>query len=824
MAKSSSSKGSLLSSPPPRVYSGNSTNNSNHNYKSNMTESTSTPVQLIQPLQSIPSGNYSLPSIRDIQQQEQQQQQQLQQQQALIAQLHQAQQQSAFVSLRARPYPQPSPVRTTSTVTSPLTQKVQKLTPKSEPTDQSASSRSNSISSILNTINKTPTSSVGNSQVARPIPRPMMTRENTQSQSQSSPQNSVVQQPVQQATEMTSQQHVHQALTSSSYGSDLSSIGRLFNSRLSDSDIIQIILHHIRPSVVQILLEQLQSQQISLKQKEIEEKDQHIAGLQQQILALRLQYQQEKIQLQEQHLQLQEQQQQQYIQAQQREQEIQRLKLQMQELQQSQLQQQLQLQQQSESQPEAKKKRQPKQPKQPKEPVKRKRKQKEGQLSQPESQTSQTIESTDNSQRQNTKKTKRKSKRSKLDEAEGNSTSSSTPTLSISESSTATSDASLSSSTSVNIPESDTIPTETIPITTLLPVIESPPDKTLTNTEELELLLFDRNVILDTLSDFGVDCSKMPLEPKYLARVEGILKKLNDILFPQTQEDEVEPSRSEQIKTNAEVERLSKEFYALVPHVQSVSITTPEVLVEKFTLFEILLNVSYSFENMKKFGKPSIELLPNIKPVERASEAWEVIEFYLQSTDKCKKLRLIDIFELTAKKELNKNSTKETSNVQLLWHGEYLASMSGFLQRTIESLEFYSRRHLGNGLYFSNICSNQSMSSGYRKTDSQGLILLAEVELGETFETLEANHRYDPKDLPTAQEADSITGIGMLKPATDQHRELNGVRVPCGKLLRSGVKSHFTETEYMVSDPSRVLFKYLVRVSWDYVSNSSHST
>jgi len=47
-------------------------------------------------------------------------------------------------------------------------------------------------------------------------------------------------------------------------------------------------------------------------------------------------------------------------------------------------------------------------------------------------------------------------------------------------------------------------------------------------------------------------------------------------------------------------------------------------------------------------------------------------------------------------------------NVQLLWHGEYLAGVAGFLFRKSSLIDFHTRRHLGNGrMYLAHVYVSQ---------------------------------------------------------------------------------------------------------------------
>lgn len=94
-----------------------------------------------------------------------------------------------------------------------------------------------------------------------------------------------------------------------------------------------------------------------------------------------------------------------------------------------------------------------------------------------------------------------------------------------------------------------------------------------------------------------------------------------------------------------------------------------------------------------------------------------------------------------------------------------------------------------------------------------GLMLLCEVALGDMYEQTQA---YYVTTLPKGK--NSTKGCGRTAPsASDTHVMSDGVEVPLGKPVDSGVKaSSLLYNEYIVYDVNQIKMKYLLRIKFDY--------
>lgn len=116
----------------------------------------------------------------------------------------------------------------------------------------------------------------------------------------------------------------------------------------------------------------------------------------------------------------------------------------------------------------------------------------------------------------------------------------------------------------------------------------------------------------------------------------------------------------------------------------------------------------------------------------------------------------------------------------------------------------------GRGIYFADMVSKSAKYSRPSGSDSTGLMLLCEVALGHMKEFTQAK---DVQTLPKGMH--SAMGKGRMYPNTKENFITpEGVIVPLGKVIYSGLNCALDYNEYIVYDEAQVNVKYLFKMTY----------
>ena len=123
----------------------------------------------------------------------------------------------------------------------------------------------------------------------------------------------------------------------------------------------------------------------------------------------------------------------------------------------------------------------------------------------------------------------------------------------------------------------------------------------------------------------------------------------------------------------------------------------------------------------------------------------------------------------------------------------------------------------GKGVYFADMSSKSANYCAATPTQSEALLMLSEVALGDVHELTKANNSL-PKGLPKGKL--SVKGVGSTAPDPSEFQHLpDGLLVPCGSPMTAfGSKGNLLYNEYIVYDVTQIISRFLLRVRFNWKS------
>lgn len=181
---------------------------------------------------------------------------------------------------------------------------------------------------------------------------------------------------------------------------------------------------------------------------------------------------------------------------------------------------------------------------------------------------------------------------------------------------------------------------------------------------------------------------------------------------------------------------------------------------------------------------------------------------------------LSDIFSVDREGEKN-GFLSQLHNRTLLWHGSRLSNWVGILSqglRVAPPEAPVTGYMFGKGIYFADMSSKSANYCFANQRNKTGLLLLSEVALGDSNELLAAD--YEAAKLPAGKH--STKGLGQTSPDPSNAVTLNGVTVPMGPGMKTGVGAgggySLLYNEFIVYNPAQTHMRYLLRVQFNYSS------
>ena len=345
-------------------------------------------------------------------------------------------------------------------------------------------------------------------------------------------------------------------------------------------------------------------------------------------------------------------------------------------------------------------------------------------------------------------------------------------------------------------------------------------------TQQLVRTLFDVKLMRKLLLEFEVDTQKLPLgklSQAQLAAAYSVLTQLHAAL-----------------SEAAPVERLvlvdlSNQFYTLLPSLAPAVLDTADKVRQKIELVDALrqLEVATSLlrsPRAERLQQRSVDELDahyaklrcDLTLLEAGGAEHAMVMSYLANTHapthREYRLELEHAWRVEREGDAERFAPfAADTNRQLLWHGSRTTNFAGILSQglRIAPKEAPVTGYMfGKGVYFADMSSKSANYCAAKRGQPTGHLLLAEVALGGVHERTRAEFIEPSRDLPPGKA--SVKGLGKTAPdpAAAVTTE-SGALVPLGAPKPSGVEdTALLYNEYIVYDPSRIAFRYLLQVKF----------
>ncbi|EDQ88218.1 uncharacterized protein MONBRDRAFT_26401 [Monosiga brevicollis MX1] len=327
---------------------------------------------------------------------------------------------------------------------------------------------------------------------------------------------------------------------------------------------------------------------------------------------------------------------------------------------------------------------------------------------------------------------------------------------------------------------------------------------------ELLRLIGDEKLMSNALLEMSIDTTKMPLgalSKRQLQEAYSVLTTISELLEADLSQSELE------LRLSSATNR----FYTLVPHDfgedRPPLIDSVVAIREKTALVETLIEMAVAMALLRGTDAETgasdpadalyARLHTKMQPLESSSDIHKMICKYIRNTHaathRSYKLRVDEVFEIAREGEAERFQEKfsHVENRKLLWHGSRLTNFCGILSQglRIAPPEAPVTGYMFNkGIYFADMCSKSANYCHASRNASTGLLLLAEVPLGESVVKTSADCNIR---LPKGKDG--------------------RVTVPLGKATSADVsRTDLLYNEYIVYDESQVQLRYLVRCTFDF--------
>ncbi|XP_074845976.1 poly [ADP-ribose] polymerase 1 [Carettochelys insculpta] len=340
--------------------------------------------------------------------------------------------------------------------------------------------------------------------------------------------------------------------------------------------------------------------------------------------------------------------------------------------------------------------------------------------------------------------------------------------------------------------------------------------------QDLIKMIFDVESMKKAMVEFEIDLQKMPLGKLSKRQIQSAYSILNEV------QQAVSDGGSD-----SQILDLSNRFYTLIPHDFGMKkpplLNNLEHIQAKVQMLDNLLDIEVAYSLLRggneNGDKDPIDvnyekLKTDIKVIDKDSEEAKIIKQYVKnthaSTHNAYDLEVVDIFDIEREGEHQRYKPfKQLHNRQLLWHGSRTTNFAGIFSQglRIAPPEAPVTGYMfGKGIYFADMVSKSANYCHTSQTDPIGLILLAEVALGNMHELKNASHI---TKLPKGKH--SVKGLGKTAPDPSATVTLDGVDIPFGKGIPSGVSDTcLLYNEYIVYDVAQVNLKYLLKLKFNY--------
>ncbi|XP_048105685.1 poly [ADP-ribose] polymerase 1 [Alosa alosa] len=340
--------------------------------------------------------------------------------------------------------------------------------------------------------------------------------------------------------------------------------------------------------------------------------------------------------------------------------------------------------------------------------------------------------------------------------------------------------------------------------------------------QELIRTIFDVESMKKAMVEFEIDLQKMPLGKLSKRQIQNAYALLSEV------QQAVSDSASE-----STILDLSNRFYTLIPHDFGMKkpplLNNLDYIQAKVQMLDNLLDIEVAYSLLRGGAEDNKKdpidinyekLKTKIEVVDQSSHEAQLIQQYVKNTHAATHntytLEVEEIFKVVREGEYQRfRPFEELHNRQLLWHGSRTTNYAGILSQglRIAPPEAPVTGYMfGKGVYFADMVSKSANYCHTSQADPVGLILLADVALGNMHELKKASHI---TKLPKGKH--SVKGVGRTAPDPSATVKLDGVDVPLGKGSTTNIEdTSLLYNEYIVYDVAQVNLKYLLKIRFNY--------
>ncbi|KAL4150967.1 hypothetical protein PRNP1_010353 [Phytophthora ramorum] len=290
---------------------------------------------------------------------------------------------------------------------------------------------------------------------------------------------------------------------------------------------------------------------------------------------------------------------------------------------------------------------------------------------------------------------------------------------------------------------------------------------------------------------------------------------------------------------------LSSDFYTLIPHDFGRNLPPPidsmDEVKLKIDLLEVLANIEISQKlqtekrnakknagaNNRKVNSLDAQYnMLNVKmePLLESTEEFKIIERYVETTHAPThvqyKLRIKSVLKIVRPDEEKfKGVFQSVDNHKLLWHGSRMSNVVGILSKGLRVAPPEAPNNgymFGKGIYFADSVSKSANYCWTTPQNPKGVLILAEVALGNPYEAQEAED-LTYTTLKKTKGCDSTHGVGRMAALEEDNETMaDGVVVPIGEFTPSDGSGSLLYNEFIVYRQEQVKLRYLVTLDFLY--------
>uniref|UniRef100_UPI00358E437B poly [ADP-ribose] polymerase 1 n=1 Tax=Myxine glutinosa TaxID=7769 RepID=UPI00358E437B len=342
--------------------------------------------------------------------------------------------------------------------------------------------------------------------------------------------------------------------------------------------------------------------------------------------------------------------------------------------------------------------------------------------------------------------------------------------------------------------------------------------------QDLMQLIFDVDNMKKAMVEFEIDLQKMPLGKLSRRQIQSAYSLLGNV-----------QKLLSQSSSESQILDMSNRFFTLIPHDFGMKkppmLDNLEYIQSKVEMLDNLLEieVAYSLLSCSQDGdKNQLDvnyerLKAKIEVLDMETDEARVILDYVHNTHAPTHdsftIEVQQIFKVCRDGERQKfRPFEDVPNHMMLWHGSRITNFAGILSQglRIAPPEAPVTGYMfGKGVYFADMVSKSANYCHANHANPTGLIMLAEVALGNMYELKEAKN---VTKLPKGKH--SVKGLGKTVPDPSSTVKMDGMDVPKGKPVDCSINNcHLLYNEYIVYDVAQVNVKYLLKLNFNFTSH-----